>query len=184
MLFARNVAVKCGAAGLANFEKRHRRTLTCKAAKEKRDKETKKKTDKSILSFLKPRRTAVPSTVSDSTIHSCRLAPTKDRNPFVSTNSPEAEDHDLSSTPIISHFVKHFRTLVNGLPASIPQALETDKLAIFRSDPKTFFDLATNADELWEMGLNGMFKTALGWGSEHEGDMDEMIKRGKWGLDG
>ena len=134
---------------------------------------------------MKPRPTAVPSTVSDSTpIHSRRLAPTKDRNPFVSTNSPEAEDHDLSSTPIISHFVKHFRTLVNGLPASIPQALETDKLAIFGSDPKTFFDLATNADELWEMGLNGMLKTALGWGSEHEGDMDEIIKRGKWGLDG
>ena len=27
------------------------------------------------------------------------------------------------------------------------------------------------------MGLNSMLKTALGWGSEHEGDMDEIIKQ-------
>ena len=46
--------------------------------------------DRSILSFLKSRPTAVPSTVSDSTpIHSRRLAPTKDHDPFVSANSPE-----------------------------------------------------------------------------------------------
>jgi len=62
--------------------------------------------------------------------------------------------------------------------------LETDKLAIFGSDPKTFYDPAANADELWEMGLNSMLKTTLGWGLEHEGDMDEIIKRGKWRLDG
>ena len=78
-------AVKCGSAGLANFEKRHRGTLTCKAAKEKRDKEKKMKKDGSIFSYLKPRPTAVPSTVHDSTpIRSRRLAPaTKDDIPWV-----------------------------------------------------------------------------------------------------
>ena len=100
-------------AGLANFEKRHRGTLTCKAAKDKRDRENKKKKDGSILSFLKPRTTAVPSTLINSTpIHSHRLAP------FASTNLPEIEDHDLVSTPIISHFIKQFHILVKGLPAT------------------------------------------------------------------
>jgi hypothetical protein len=59
-------AVKCGAAGPANFEKWRRGTFTCRAAnlKEKRGKEMKKKKkDRSILSFLKPRPTAAPSTV-------------------------------------------------------------------------------------------------------------------------
>ena len=52
-------AVKCGSAGLANFEKQHRGTLTCKAAKDKQDRENKMKKDGSILSFLKPRLSSI-----------------------------------------------------------------------------------------------------------------------------
>jgi hypothetical protein len=181
--------VKCGTSGLANFEKRHRGTITCKAAKENL-KRNKGKKDGSILSFLKPRPTAVPSTVSDSTpIHSHRLAPATEDDPFISPSLLGAEDHVSTSkvpkhipTPIMSSFVKQFHTLVKCLPASIPEALETNKLAIFGSDPKAFDDPAASADELWEMGLNNVLKSALGWGLE--GDMDAIIQRGKWGLDG
>ena len=70
-------------------------------------------------------------------------------------------------------FTKQFHILVKGLPASIPEALETDKLAIFGSDPKAFDNPATSADELWEMGLNNLLKSALGWGLEE--DMDLII---------
>ena len=45
-----------------------------------------------------------------------------------------------------------------------------------------FDDPAASADELWEMGLNNMLKSALGWGLE--GDIDAIIQHGKWGLDG
>lgn len=54
-------------------------------------------------------------------------------------------------------FVKQIRTLVKGLPASIPEALKTKKPAIFGSDSKLFDDPAA-------MGLNSMLKSALDWG--------------------
>ena len=178
--------VKCGTSGLANFEKCYHGTITCKAAKENL-KQNKGKKDGSIISFLKPQPTAVPSTVSNSTpIHSHRLAPAMEDDPFISMNLPGAEDHVSTSkhipTPIMSSFIKQFHTLVKGLPASIPEALETNKLAIFGGNPKAFNDPAASADELWEMGLNNVLKSALGWGLE--GDMDAIIQRGKWGLDG
>ena len=39
-----------------------------------------------------------------------------------------------------------------------------------------------DADELWETTLNSVLKSTLGWGME--GNIDEIIHRGKWGLDG
>lgn len=46
-----------------------------------------------------------------------------------------------------------------------------------------FDDPAASADELWEMSLNSVLKSALlGW--ELEGDKDAIIQNGKWGLDG
>jgi hypothetical protein len=39
-----------------------------------------------------------------------------------------------------------------------------------------------DADELWENLLNGMMKSAFGWGNE--GNMEEIIRRGRKGLDG
>jgi hypothetical protein len=38
------------------------------------------------------------------------------------------------------------------------------------------------ADDLWEATLNHILKSALGWGTD--GNVDEIIRRGKWGLDG
>lgn len=43
-------------------------------------------------------------------------------------------------------------------------------------------DLALDAAELWETKLNNVLKSTLGWGTE--GNMDEIIHWGKWGLDG
>ena len=41
---------------------------------------------------------------------------------------------------------------------------------------------AASADEFWEIGLNSVLKSALGWGLE--GYMDAIIQHSKWGLDG
>ena len=43
-------------------------------------------------------------------------------------------------------------------------------------------DPSLEADELWEASLNGVLKSTLGWGME--GNMDEIIRCGRWGLDG
>ena len=46
-------------------------------------------------------------------------------------------------------------------------------------------DPSLSADELWETSLNGLFKSALGWGMDPmEGNMDNIIRRGQKGLDG
>ena len=39
-----------------------------------------------------------------------------------------------------------------------------------------------DADDLWEVTLNCILKSALGWGMD--GNIDEVIQHGKWGLDG
>jgi hypothetical protein len=72
--------------------------------------------------------------------------------------------------------------LVKDLPESTPEASEFDRLAVFGGNPKEFDDPALDADELWETTLNSVLKSTLGWGTE--GNMDEIICRGKWGLDG
>jgi hypothetical protein len=82
------------------------------------------------------------------------------------------------SAPIMSCFIEKVHTLGKGLPANIPDALETSKLAIFGKDPKAFDDPSVSADELWEMGLNSMLKSALVWGLE--GDMDVIVWRLRW----
>lgn len=79
-------------------------------------------------------------------------------------------------------FIDTLWNLVKSLPESVPQASEFDKLAMFGGSPKEFDDAALDADELWETTLNGILKSALGWGTE--GNMDEIVHHGKWGLDG
>jgi hypothetical protein len=72
--------------------------------------------------------------------------------------------------------------LVKALPVHVPEASEFDKLAVFGGSPKEFDDPTLDADELWEASLNSILKSTLGWGVE--GDMDNIIRHGKWGLDG
>jgi hypothetical protein len=70
--------VKCGSAGLANLEKRHRTSDSCKNAREKRDKDQKKKNTSLFNYFKGPKVPAVPSTIIHlGPIHSHRLTPTQ-----------------------------------------------------------------------------------------------------------
>ena len=71
---------------------------------------------------------------------------------------------------------------MKSLPESIAEALESNKLAVFGGDPRGFDDPALSADDLWETGLNDILKATFGWGKD--GDMDMIIRRGRWGLDG
>ena len=55
-------------------------------------------------------------------------------------------------------------------------------MAVFGGSPEEFDDSILDADELWETTLNHVLKTMLGWRTE--GNMNEIIQRGKLGLDG
>jgi len=89
---------------------------------------------------------------------------------------------DVFSTAVDNSFIETLRNLVKDLPESAPEASEFDRLAVFGGNPEEFDDPTLDADELWEMTLNGVLKSTLGWGTE--GNMDEIIRHGKWGLDG
>ena len=181
--------VNCGTIGLANLEKRHRGTKACKSVQAKRDKKSKLRKDGTILSFLKPKATTVPSTVSSQApVHSYKLA-VRDASPAISATPQTPRSETVSSKslpvttgPIVNSFIETLRDLVKNLPESIPEASEFDRLAVFGGNPKEFDDLTLDADELWETTLNGVLKSTLGWGTE--GNMDEIIRRGSWGLDG
>ena len=183
--------VNCGTIGLANLEKRHRGKKICKAAQQKRDKEAKKKKDRNILSFLKPKAASVPSTVdSPAPVHGCKLAThsnsATDSIPAASTIATQGETvsptFKPASGPIFNSFIKTLQDLVKDLPTSVPEASELDRLAVFGRSPEEFDNAALDVDELWETTLNGVLKSTLGWGTEE--NMDEIIRRGRWGLDG
>ena len=83
--------VNCGTIGLANLEKCHCGKKVCIATQEKQDNKVKKRKDRSILNFLKPKATIVPSTVnSPAPVHSYKL-------PLQS--KLESEPHVSSTTP-------------------------------------------------------------------------------------
>jgi hypothetical protein len=181
--------VNCGTSGLANLEKRHRGKKVCKAAQEKRDKEAKKRKDGSILNFLKPKTAIVPSMVnSPAPVHSYKLSLQSEPDASSTASTTNVQGKTISSTsqpvsgPIFNSFIKTLQELVKALPASVPEASEFDKLAVFGGNPKKLDDPTLDADELWEATLNNVLKSTLGWGIE--GNMDNIIRRGKWGLDG
>ena len=72
--------------------------------------------------------------------------------------------------------------MIKNLLVSIPEASDYDRLAVFAGNPAEYNNPNLSPDELWEETLNGLFKSALGWGIE--GDMDEVIQHGRKGLDG
>lgn len=79
-------------------------------------------------------------------------------------------------------FLEKLHDLISGVPNSIPEASDYDVLAIFAGNPHDIDDPSLGADELWEELLNGMMKSAFGWGNE--GKMEDIIQQGRKGLDG
>lgn len=177
--------MNCGTVGLANLEKRHRGKKVCKAAQEKRDKNVKKRKEGNILNFLQPKAITVASTLSSrAPVHGAYVpqSATHTRHTILPR---QRETVSLPSQPVsepISNFINTLRNLVEDLPDSVPEASEFDKLAVFGRSPKEFDVPTSDADELWETTLNHVLKSTLGWGTE--GNMNEIIRRGKWGMDG
>jgi hypothetical protein len=175
--------VHCGPVGIANLEKRHRGYKICKETKARRDREARRKKDGSLLTFFgkQQKKTLIPSMVRPS-------SPVRGHNLprpaiLVASPRPRKETPLPVAEPINdSDILWKLYNLIENLPASVPEALDYDSLAVFSGNPADYDDPSLSADELWETTLNGLFKSALGWGTE--GDMDNIIRRGQKGLDG
>jgi hypothetical protein len=177
--------VHCGIIGLANLEKRHRGTKTCIEAKDKRDKEAKKKKNGSLLTFfLRPRAVAVPSIIPTSApVHSYKMPATEPSDvDFIISATSEKKDVAKSLLPRVSGFLDKLQHSIKNIPDTVPEAGDNDTLAIFSRNPKGFDHENLDPDSLWEEVLNPLLKSTLGWGTE--GNMDEIIRRGSKGVEG
>ena len=155
---------------------------------ERRDKEGKKKKDGSLLTFFGKRPNAqadpIPSNVWPSAPLRSHDFPSF-ASPAVLVTSPSKEATISSCTlkPVsIGDFLGKLYNLIENLPTSIPEASDYDRLAVFWGNPAEYDNLSLSPDELWEETLNGLFKSASGYGTE--GNMDEVIRCGRKGLDG
>ena len=84
--------------------------------------------------------------------------------------------------PPTTDFLEKLLYLIKHVPDTVPEATEYNKLAVFAGHPGDFDIPNLSVDDLWEEVLNKVLKSALGWG--HEGNMENLIRRGKKGLDG
>ena len=125
------------------------------------------------------RSSITPSTL----LQSGTLASTAVDIPTVSTEqnvvAQDTQDHPI---PVIDNFLEKLVNLIRLLPDTIPEATDYDKLAVFAGNPRDFDNPDLDADDLWEEVLNKVLKSALGWGEEE--NMDDVIRRGRKGLDG
>jgi hypothetical protein len=170
--------------GIANLEQRHRGKKICRETRERRDKEKKTKKNGSLLTFFgkQPNIISVPSNVWPSAPVYGRKLPTA--GPAASVASSAICPLDTAIEPVVSqrNLIEKLSELIENLPESIPEASVYDRLAIFAGNPVEYDDISLSPDDLWEATLNGLFKSALGWGTEV--DMDEVIRRGRKGLQG
>ncbi|KAJ7696885.1 hypothetical protein B0H16DRAFT_1903738 [Mycena metata] len=173
--------VNCGPAGINNFVKRHKPGVSqaCKTAKAKRDK--KPRQDGKLSGWFTQRAPLVRSTVGVP-------APIPPVNtpgppvfplppPFI---NPASVPPRSSNTP--QSLLDQFRVAIKTLPATVPEATDSDVLSIFGGDPAQVIDAMVPANEIYEH-LNPLFHTALGWNMSME-ETAQVLRRGHWGLDG
>jgi hypothetical protein len=150
-----------------------------------------------LLTFMKPKPTLVPPMVTGtSLIQSNKLPPASQWE-----LEDEDEDRDLDNYPGRqahlaslenasglgpinggSQFIKKLGALIKRIPESIPEGSENDRLAPSSDNPRNQDISNLEGDELWEANLNRFLKEVLGWGNED--NMDDVVRRGKNGMDG
>jgi hypothetical protein len=187
--------VHCGPTGVANIEKRHQGSKTCIAARQKQDKQAMAKKKTTLLTFFGSAKVTKATPAIPPTIHQSALVYshifTPEKTPDKPVNITPASKDDIPASedvampvhpPSNRGFLEELHDLISSVPDSIPEALDQDVLAIFTGNPHEIDDPSLNRDELWEELLNGMMKSAFGWGDE--GNMEDIIRRGRKGLDG
>ncbi|KAJ7197097.1 hypothetical protein C8J57DRAFT_1455782 [Mycena rebaudengoi] len=166
--------IHCGPVGLGNLRKRHMDSKLCKETRAKKDK--RKFKPMTLLGFLRPKPTPVPSTVS---------APPPI---FIATSSPvplpepTAPPRSSESRSDPSSLLVQLETAIKTLPATVCEARESDALAEFSQDPSLYLDVSIPPLEVFE-NLNPLFHRVLGWQMPVK-ETAAILRRGSMGLDG
>lgn len=116
-------------------------------------------------------------------ISEARTNQTKDQVP---TDESEHEPlKDASATRICPKAIRlldDLKAASKRIPNETPRATHAHRLSVFASDPRGC--VAEPGEDDWPI-LNGMLKTAFGWGeAEMAAAIPEMLNRGEQGLDG
>lgn len=94
-------------------------------------------------------------------------------------SSSQLGSQERQDTLAKSPFAHHLRKISDALPASVPEATQTDVLACFEN-PATLDNLEILSEDLWERLLNPLLKDKLGWGDTN---LEATIRRGRLGLE-
>ncbi|KAJ6553180.1 hypothetical protein B0H19DRAFT_949897, partial [Mycena capillaripes] len=171
--------IHCGPVGVANIRKRHVGSQTCRDNQKKSVKDLKPTKNQSLLGFLRPRASKTPSTVT-------APAPIKLVNrasvPTGILNSLSSQESTLSTTKTRTALLGQLEAAIKKLPATVPEATESDVLAVFAVDPSGYVGAKVPAPEIFEH-LNPIFHKVLGWNMSTE-DTAGILRRGPLGLDG
>jgi len=130
--------INCGPGGIGNLEQRHRGKKTCIEARAKRD--------KASIVAAPPPVSGTTAAVEQLKIHSVEY-----KTPAI--RSTEHQEHGI---------LDRLRESIQRLPATVPEALESDIFAVFSGEPAAFMDSNVEPNELWEH-LDSTFNNVIGW---------------------
>jgi hypothetical protein len=84
--------------------------------------------------------------------------------------------------PKASRLLEDLKAATERIPDEMPRATQAHRLSLFAVDPHEC--IAEPGEDDWPI-LNGMLKTAFGWGeTEMAAAIPELLNRGEQGLDG
>jgi hypothetical protein len=144
---------------------------TCRDNQKKTVKDLKPTKNQSLLGFLRPRASKIPSTVTAPTLIKVRA--------FVSTGllpSLSGQESPPSTTNSRTPLLSQLKAAMKTLPATVPEATESDVLAVFAVDPSGYVGTKVPALEIFEH-LNPIFHKALGWNMSTENTAG-ILRRG------
>ncbi|KAJ6456839.1 hypothetical protein DFH09DRAFT_1384197 [Mycena vulgaris] len=177
---------KYGPGGIANLELRHLETATCIEKARKRDKQPRQ--NGSIFSFLGKKVPTVPATVKTPALVVSRTsAQTSQTNPAPITGKTSAAPavttaHCMTPSPRLVELLHQLRENCRRLPLTVPEADESNPLAVFSADPASYVGATVSPAMLWEE-LAATFHKAFDYGKGPE-DRVDMIQTGLYGLGG
>lgn len=164
--------------GIKNILRRHVGSKECIDAKTRQDRSA-KLTQSSLLSFTKPKPIFIPSTVSapHPIIQSTSLQSRTD------TSDTVEQPQTIPSSMSCPEFLLEIKKLVQLLPDTVLDGLESDILAIYSGDPEAMVgsDLKSS-DDIWEQVVSRkLHQVFLG---KTEEEIVAVIRRGPFGVDG
>jgi hypothetical protein len=163
-------SVRVGTGGHKNLAL-HRTSKACRTHAKANQSTRRSKPNQSLDVFFKPQAPLNPSTIT---------APPPIHAVDAVANGSVSEGSKICSRA--TQLLQELEAAAKQIPDEVPVATQEHPLSIFTVDPHTC--VAEPGEDDWPI-LNGMLKTAFGWGeAEMAAAIPDMLNQGALGLDG